>query len=379
MKATTRRYTMAAGIAAALILAAGTASGISPPEAKPAHGPEPKPAFAAPAAKPAPKPVSLLNTPPASGSGRSEQKSEPKGEMKSEPAAKPAAGGHGPAAPSAPPAATPASGAAPAKDAHGTPAASAPAANAPAASAPMANAHASVEGPTADQALQWLVEGNARWASGTAQHPNTDSSRREAQAGGQTPFVAVLTCADSRIPLERVFDRGVGEVFAVRVAGNVAGTSEGGTLEYGVEHLHTPLLVVMGHTKCGAVAAAASGAALSGQVGQLVAEIKPAVDRARTANPGLAEKELAAAAVKENVWQSVFTLLKNNTTIRQKVSGGELRIVGAIYDVASGKVEFLGSHPWQAELVAALNARDARTASGDQPAGEAHAGAEGSH
>lgn len=375
MKATTRRYTMAAGIAAALILAAGTASGISPPAANPpAHGAEPKPAPAT--AKPAPKPVSLLNTPP----GGAAAKSEPKNESKGEPAAKPASGGHGPApkgdshgspAPGAHPA--PAKPAAPAKDAHGTPAASAPA------SAPMPNAHASVDGPTADQALQWLTEGNARWVAGTPEHPSTDSSRREAQAAGQTPFVSVLTCADSRIPLERVFDRGVGEVFAVRVAGNVAGTSEGGTLEYGVEHLHTPLLVVMGHTKCGAVAAAASGAVLHGQVGELVAEIKPAVDRARTANPGLAEKELAAAAVKENVWQSVFTLLKNNTTLRQKVSGGELRIVGAIYDVASGKVEFLGSHPWQAELVAALNARDARTAAGEQPAGEAHAGAEGSH
>ncbi|MBL8758325.1 MAG: hypothetical protein JNK35_07855 [Phycisphaerae bacterium] len=375
MKATTRRYTMAAGIAAALILAAGTASGISPPAAPPpAHGAEPKPA----AAKPAPKPVSLLNAPPAA-------KGEPKSESKSEPAAKPASGGHGPApkgdshgssGSGAHPGATkaPAPTTPPAKGAHGT-----PAVNAPATAAPMPNAHASVDGPTADQALQWLTEGNARWVAGTPEHPSTDSLRREAQAGGQTPFVSILTCADSRIPLERVFDRGVGEVFAVRVAGNVAGTSEGGTLEYGVEHLHTPLLVVMGHTKCGAVAAAASGAVLHGQVGALVAEIKPAVDRARTANPGLAEKELAAAAVKENVWQSVFTLLKNNTTLRQKVSGGELRIVGAIYDVASGKVEFLGSHPWQAELVAALNARDARTAAGEQPAGEAHAGAEGSH
>ncbi|QOJ01491.1 MAG: hypothetical protein HRU70_13750 [Phycisphaeraceae bacterium] len=212
---------------------------------------------------------------------------------------------------------------------------------------------------SADQALAWLEEGNARWVSGKAEHPGTDRARREAQAEGQTPFVAVLTCADSRLPVERVFDRGVGEVFAVRVAGNVAGTSEGGTLEYGVSHLGIPVVVVMGHTKCGAVAAAAGGGEVHGQVGALVEEIRPAVARARSANPDADEKGLVSAAVRENVWQSVLTLLKNNDTIRGKVRGGEVRIVGAVYDVTSGKVEFLGAHPYEAELVAAFDARAA--------------------
>ena len=121
--------------------------------------------------------------------------------------------------------------------------------------------------PTADEALALLTQGNQRWVDGTTTNPSTDAERREALAeNGQHPFVTILTCADSRIPVERVFDRGVGELFVVRVAGNVAGSSETGTIEYGVGHLKTRLLVVMGHTKCGAVAAACSGAELHGHV-----------------------------------------------------------------------------------------------------------------
>ena len=114
---------------------------------------------------------------------------------------------------------------------------------------------------TGDAALKMLQEGNQRWVMDKDENPNTDPSRRAMLAEkGQKPFVTILTCADSRLPVERIFDRGVGEVFVVRVAGNVAGTSETGTIEYAVGHIKTPLLVVMGHTKCGAVAAAASGA-----------------------------------------------------------------------------------------------------------------------
>jgi carbonic anhydrase len=237
-------------------------------------------------------------------------------------------------------------------DAHAEPAetmsASKPAGNA----LPSAASESAV---TADQALALLTEGNARWVANAPQAPNTDSARRaDVAENGQKPFVTVITCADSRLPVERLFDRGVGDLFVVRVAGNVAGGSETGTIEYGIEHLHTPLLVVMGHTKCGAVAAAASGADLHGYLGDLISQITPAVDRAKRANPGLTGNDLAAASVKENVWQTVFQLFKNSPECLAAVQAGKVKVVGAVCDISTGKVEWMGEHPWQRELLAAF-------------------------
>jgi carbonic anhydrase len=224
---------------------------------------------------------------------------------------------------------------------------------------------------TAESALKMLTEGNARWVAGQTTAPNTDTARRSALAeNGQKPFVTVLTCADSRLPVERVFDRGIGDVFVVRVAGNVAGGSETGTIEYGVEHLKTPLLVVMGHTRCGAVAAAASGAQLHGRLGELVAEIAPAVERAKRSNPGADEKTLTDLAIRENVWQQIFTLIKHSGEVRSALGKGDLKVVGAVCDIATGKVEFLGEHPWQNELVDAMNAREQKRQTAEAGHGE---------
>ncbi|MFN0012581.1 MAG: carbonic anhydrase [Phycisphaerales bacterium] len=212
-----------------------------------------------------------------------------------------------------------------------------------------------VQTPSASEALAWLEEGNARWVSNSSQNPNISGERRGEVAAGQHPFVTVLTCADSRLPVERLFDRGVGDVFVIRVAGNVAGGSETGTIEYGVGHLHTPLLIVMGHTKCGAVAAAATNAQLHGKVAELVSHIKPAVDRARKNNPEANADTLTALAVKENVWQSIFDLYKSSDELRQFAANGKVKVIGAVCDISTGKVEFLGEHPWQAALLNALD------------------------
>ena len=113
---------------------------------------------------------------------------------------------------------------------------------------------------TSQDALRLLREGNARYASWKAENPNVSSARlTETAIEGQHPIATVLACSDSRVPVERVFDRGIGDIFVVRVAGNVCGTDEVASLEYGVEHLGTPLLVVLGHTNCGAVYDLASG------------------------------------------------------------------------------------------------------------------------
>jgi carbonic anhydrase len=224
---------------------------------------------------------------------------------------------------------------------------------------PAAHASTNAADPVqADDALKMLKEGNERWVADQEKNPNTESSRRQATSeGGQHPFVTVLTCADSRLPVERIFDRGVGDVFVVRVAGNVAGTSESGTIEYGLGHLKTPLLVVMGHTKCGAVAAAASGKDIPGDLGALVHNIDPAVARARQQNPGVDEAKLASLAIRENVWQSIFDLCRRSEEVRTMIKEDKVQVVGAIYDITTGKVEWLGEHPWQAQLLDVIDSR----------------------
>lgn len=205
-----------------------------------------------------------------------------------------------------------------------------------------------------ERAIALLTEGNARWVAGSATSPNSDPSRRRETASGQNPFVSVITCADSRCPVERIFDRGVGDVFVARVAGNVIDANVAGTVEYGVEHLHTPLIVVMGHTSCGAVKAAVSGAKVGHNIDTLLAEIAPAVQRAQNANPQAEGDALLTNAIRENVYQSMFDLLKTSPLTAEMVSQGKVKLVGAVYDISSGKVEFLGSHPWQDQLIQAI-------------------------
>ena len=227
--------------------------------------------------------------------------------------------------------------------------------------------------PDADTVLKWLRDGNQRWVAGKPMDPNIEPSRRARLAAvGQKPLATIVTCADSRVPVDRIFDRGVGELFVIRVAGNIAGDSETATVEYGVGHLKTPVLIVMGHSKCGAVAAAASGAPLHGKVAQLVALIVPSVERARRNNPGLAGDDLVAAAVRENVWQTVYDLFKKSPELAEMARAGKVRVIGAVCDISSGEVEFLGNHPWQAELIDALAAGRANT---PEPAAPAHAAA----
>lgn len=211
---------------------------------------------------------------------------------------------------------------------------------------------------TADQAMRLLTTGNSRWVAEQCMNPNDQRSRRaELAAGGQHPYATILTCADSRLPAERIFDCGVGDIFVIRVAGNIMGVSETGTIEYGTEHLKTPLLVVMGHTSCGAVKAACTHAEVGGSIASLVRNIEPAVQRAEQIHPGVTGEALVNDAVRENVWQSIFDLLMSSEIARNLTREGELKIVGAVCDISTGKVEFLGEHPWQSELIAAMDAK----------------------
>ena len=233
--------------------------------------------------------------------------------------------------------------------------------------------------PTADEVLTALKEGNARFVAGTPQHPHSGMDRVIETSAGQTPMATVIGCSDSRVALERLFDRGIGDLFVVRVAGNVADTDEIGSAEYGTGHLHTPLMIILGHTKCGAVSAVASGAVVHGSIPSLVDNIIPAVERARQANPGVSDKDLVPFAVRENVLESIASTLTHSEEIRDLVTEGKLRVVGAVYDIDTGVVDWLGEHPAQSALLTPA-ATSVAHASGDHAAAApSHAAAAPSH
>jgi carbonic anhydrase len=211
-------------------------------------------------------------------------------------------------------------------------------------------------GMTAETSLQRLKKGNARFASGNTIHPNLDSTRRiETFNGGQKPFVTVFTCSDSRVPPELIFDQGIGDMFVIRVAGHVCGLHEVATVELGVERLNTPLLLILGHSKCWAVTAVATGLQMHGNVLQLREYIGPAVAKAQSRNPVMHGTELVQAAIEENVWKSIEDIFSRSQVVRELTRSGRLSVVGAIYDTEGGHVKWLGAHPEQSGL---LSVRD---------------------
>lgn len=201
--------------------------------------------------------------------------------------------------------------------------------------------------------MQELKNGNQRFVTGKATHPRADRERIAETSKGQHPSVTVLTCADSRVPVEMIFDQGIGDVFVIRVAGNVCGPSELGSLDYAIEHLHTPLVVILGHEKCGAVTAVAQEGDLPGTLAPLSKRIKPAVEETRKTNPNLKDDALVRAAVRTNVNQAIADLLTRSDAAGKDVLAGKLMVVGAVYDIGTGEVEWLGPHPQEAKLARA--------------------------
>lgn len=216
---------------------------------------------------------------------------------------------------------------------------------------------AAASAPGAAEALDMLKSGNARFAHQHARHPHLDEARRHETAAEQHPLATVLACSDSRVPVEEIFDEGIGDVFVIRVAGNVCDTDETGSIEYGVVHLNTPLVVVLGHTSCGAVTAVATGEIVHGSIPALVDNIVPAVAAARRAHPDLVGKQLVPAAIRANVFQSMADLLSHSEDIRDLVKQRKVIVLGAVYHVDSGEVEWLGPHPRQRALLAQPPAR----------------------
>ena len=207
-------------------------------------------------------------------------------------------------------------------------------------------------GVTADEALARLKEGNTRYIGGAAVGPRQDAARRhETATGGQHPFATVLSCADSRVPVEVVFDQGVGDIFTVRVAGNVANTDEIGTIEYGAEHLGVPLVVVLAHTKCGAVTAVVKNEHVTENIGKLVAPIVPAVAGVKTRFSTSDVNELVSRSIEANMWQAIVDMYAKSPLLKKMAADGKIKVVGALYDIDSGDVHWFGEHPSNAALL----------------------------
>jgi len=191
-----------------------------------------------------------------------------------------------------------------------------------------------------EEALQLLIDGNARYVAG--EPLDTDyEARRAKQASAQYPFASILSCADSRVPPEIVFDHGPGDLFVVRVAGNVAAEDGIASLEYGSAVLGVPLILVLGHTSCGAVDAAIkvvkNNAALPGHLPELIDRITPAVKTAMEGKPD----DLLAAATAQNVRNAMARLGDDSPVLSEMIAGGKVKVVGGIYEIATGKVSLL--------------------------------------
>lgn len=189
---------------------------------------------------------------------------------------------------------------------------------------------------TANSVLAELKLGNSHHVTHRYQHPRDSLDRRRQLVSGQHPHAEILSCSDSRVPPEIVFDQGLGDLFIVRVAGNVATDTEIGSLEYGAEHLHIPLLVVLGHEGCGAVTAAVQGGPPEGHIAALVNLITPAVEKSRSMSG-----DAVANAVRMNVEMVVKQLRTSTPILSELVAHGKLRIVGAVYSIETGTVTWL--------------------------------------
>jgi carbonic anhydrase len=189
---------------------------------------------------------------------------------------------------------------------------------------------------TAAQALEQLMAGNARYVAGRLRHPNQSPGRRMGVTEGQEPMAAIVCCSDSRVPPEIIFDQGLGDLFVVRTAGHVVDNAALGSIEFAVAALGVPLVMVMGHQRCGAVIATASGRTQGGAVNCLVEAIGPAVEDARASGG-----DLVSTAVEAHVARTMGKLLSSEPILAPRIARGTLTVVGAVYQLDDGEVRLL--------------------------------------
>lgn len=189
---------------------------------------------------------------------------------------------------------------------------------------------------TGEQALERLMAGNSRYVTSKQEHPDQTRERRIELRAGQHPFAVILGCADSRVPPEVIFDQGLGDLFVIRVAGNVLDDIILASLEYAELHLHAPLIMVLGHSGCGAVQATISGAGDEGHLSSLTSAIGPAMVTAKNQAGDLVNNTARANAI------MVADQLKlSGAHFSELVESGKLKVMGAFYDLETGSVEIL--------------------------------------
>ncbi len=185
-----------------------------------------------------------------------------------------------------------------------------------------------------NEIIKRLKEGNNRFISDTSVNKLKDSTRRELLSGGQSPFAAILGCTDSRVVPEFIFDTGLGEIFTVRVAGNIANVASIASIEFAVSNLNVKLVLVLGHSNCGAVNAAVKGGDYSSNLNRILTHITPAIEQ----TPGGNIDEI----IKKNATLNAEELVNRSPLIAEAVRSGQLKIFPTFYHLESGEVEFLG-------------------------------------
>lgn len=199
----------------------------------------------------------------------------------------------------------------------------------------------------AEQALSKLIDGNRRFIEATSQSGVLATPvDHEKVAGAQSPFAIIIGCSDSRVPAELVFHCGLGDLFVIRVAGNVVAPSQVGSVEYACEHFGTQLLVVMGHSNCGAIqvtvdALLAKDEPVSPNLKTIVERISPAVSQVVEHNQHVSREELNRLTVRANVRHTVRRVTEKSVILRRLVASGRLKIVGADYSLGTGEVTFI--------------------------------------
>ncbi|MCG8553520.1 MAG: carbonic anhydrase [Desulfobacterales bacterium] len=203
--------------------------------------------------------------------------------------------------------------------------------------------------PSPDQVIQMLKDGNERFLNGKSEHPHLDKERmRQAslEDQGNHAYATILASSDSRVPVEAIFDAGIMDIFAVRVPGNVCNPDQVSAIEYGIEQIRTPVVVVLGNTQCPAVTAVTRamnehGKDMEKNIPPMFAGIKPAVQRTMEKYPKAKGDSIITLAIEENIYISIRDLFLNSPATRERVKAGKVKVAGAIYDVSDGRVYWL--------------------------------------
>jgi carbonic anhydrase len=193
---------------------------------------------------------------------------------------------------------------------------------------------------TPDEAIQKILKGNKRFVHAQMKHPDQTQAHLKEVSKVQDPFATILSCSDSRAPLEVITDQGLGDLFVIRNAGNVLDVAVLGSIEYAVEHLETPLVLVLGHKRCGGVTAAVNHVT-EAHIKNLALAITPAVNKAKEKNPA----DLIDASVRENVRMVTAALRNSKPIIADKVKSKAVKVVGGYYDIDTGKIEIIDDMP----------------------------------